>query len=268
MRAPTSAAQFGEPANSSAQKSSTSRMPKGIPNPAAMYGICIRPWGFEVSIVRNGVRHYRQFGKASYGGEAQALLQAQDWRDAVVRSMPPPTRRERAEKLRANNSTGVPGVFHQMSAGGQVRAWMAKTYIGQGEILRTDFIVDHLGDAAQALAIRERERQLERMQGLVRLHPAEEAIRMGLATHAPAPRAAKRSKSEITRRNNTSGVSGVHFKTPNASHPGYWLAITYTTGKGSVSKAFSVKEHGYDMAKRLAIAERANQLAAKLGQDH
>ena len=243
-------------------------MPKGIPNPAAMYGICVRPWGFEVSIVRNGVRYYRQFGKASYGGEAQALLQAQDWRDAVVRSMPPPTRRERAEKLRANNSTGVPGVFHQMSAGGRVRAWMAKTYIGQGEILRADFIVDHLGDAAQSLAIREREQQLERMSGLARPHPAEEAIRMGLSTQSPGPRSAKRSRSEITRRNNTSGVSGVHFKTPNASHPGYWLAITYTTGKGSVSKAFSVKEHGYETAKRLAIAERANQLAAKLGQDH
>ncbi|WP_269759022.1 AP2 domain-containing protein [Variovorax sp. E3] len=239
-------------------------MPKGIPNSAAMYGICARPWGFEVSIVRNGVRHYKQFGKASYGGAEQALLQAQDWRDEIVRSMPPPTRRERAEKLRANNSTGVPGVFHQLSAGGRVRAWMAKTYIGQGEILRTDFIVDHLGDAAHALAIRERAQQLERMAGLARLHPAEEAIRTGQSAPSPGPRSAKRSKSEITRRNNTSGVSGVHYKTPGPSHPGYWLAITYTTGKGSTSKAFSVKEHGHDMAKRLAIAERARQLADKL----
>ena len=87
---------------------------------------------------------------------------------------------------------------------------------------------------------------------------------MGLSAHAPGPRTAKRSKSEITRRNNTSGVSGVHFKTPNPSHPGYWLAITYTTGKGSVSKAFSVKVHGAEMAKSLAIAERTNQLAEKL----
>ncbi|WP_235508034.1 AP2 domain-containing protein [Variovorax sp. Root434] len=238
-------------------------MPKGIPNPAAMYGIYSRPWGFEVSIVRNGVRHHRLFGKASYGGAEQALLHAQDWRDFIVRNVPPQARRVRAEKRRANNSTGVPGVFHHLAPGGRVRAWMAKTYIAPDEILRTDFPVAELGDAAQALAVQERAQQLKRMTGLARIHPAEEAIRMGLSAHAPGPRTAKRSKSEITRRNNTSGVSGVHFKAPKPSHPGYWLAITYTTGKGSVSKAFSVKVHGTDVAKSLAIAERERQLADK-----
>ena len=49
-------------------------MPKGIPNSAAMYGIFTRPWGYEVSVMRNGTRHYRQFGRASYGGAEQALL--------------------------------------------------------------------------------------------------------------------------------------------------------------------------------------------------
>ncbi|MGJ7533454.1 MULTISPECIES: AP2 domain-containing protein [Variovorax] len=239
-------------------------MPKGIPNPAAMYGIYSRSWGFEVSIVRNGVRHHRLFGKASYGGAEQALLHAQDWRDFIVRSVPPQARRERAEKHRTNNSTGVTGVFHHLAPGGRVRAWMAKTYIAPDEILRTDFSVADLGDDAQALAIQERAQQLKRMTGLARIHPAEEAIRMGLSAHPPGPRTAKRSKSEITRRNNTSGVSGVHFKTPNPSHPGYWLAITYSTGKGSVSKAFSVKVHGAEMAKSLAIAERTSQLAEKL----
>ena len=229
-----------------------------------MYGIYSRSWGFEVSIVRNGVRHHRLFGKASYGGAEQALLHAQDWRDHIVRSVPPQTRSERAEKQRTNNSTGVTGVFHHLAPNGRVRAWMAKTYIAPDEILRTDFSVADLGDDAQALAIQERARQLGRMTGLARIHPAEEAIRMGLSAHAAGPRTAKRSKSEITRRNNTSGVSGVHFKTPNPSHPGYWLAITYTAGKGSVSKAFSVKTHGAEAAKSLAIAERASQLADKL----
>lgn len=267
-RAPMSGRQVRESIGASiaehgASCSITSRMPKGIPNPAAMYGIYSRPWGFEVSIVRGGVRHHRLFGKASYGGMEQALLHAQDWRDFIVRSVPPTPRRARAEKRRANNSTGVPGVFHHLAPDGRVRAWMAKTYIAQDEILRTDFPVAGLGKAAQALAIQERAQQLNRMTGLARIHPAEEAIRMGLSAHPPGPRTAKRSKSEITRRNNTSGVSGVHFKTPNPEHPGYWLAITYTAGKGSVSKAFSVKVHGADMAKSLAIAERARQLADK-----
>jgi hypothetical protein len=260
----------GEPiqvgSSAAEQNRSTSSMPKGVPNSAAMYGICTRPWGFEVSLVRNGERHYRQFGKASYGSEEQALLQAQDWRDHIVRSKPPVTRRARAEKPRAN-STGVPGVFHRLAPGGRVRGWLAKTYIGKDEILRADFAVEALGKAAQALALRERAQQLERMTGLVRPHPAKEAIRMGLSAHAPGQRAAKRSKSEITRRNNTSGVSGVHFKTPNPRHPGYWLAITYSTARGSVSKAFSVKDHGHDLAKDLAIAERRRQLAEKLLAD-
>ncbi|MGF6349309.1 AP2 domain-containing protein [Variovorax sp. W2I14] len=238
-------------------------MPRGIPNPAAMYGIAPRPWGFEVSLVRNGTRYYRQFGKASYGGLEQALLQAQDWRDEVVRSVPPVARRARAEKLRANNTTGVSGVFCQVASGGRVRAWVAKTYIGQDEILRTDFPVDAMGGGALALAIEEREKQLARMSGLARLHPAEEAIRQGLTLQPPGPRVTKRSKSEITRITNSSGVSGVQFKMPNAGHPGYWLATTFTAGKGSVCKAFSVKEHGYDMAKSLAIAERTRQLEQK-----
>lgn len=239
-------------------------MPKGIPNPAAMYGIYPRSWGFEVSIVRNGNRYFKQFGRASYGSEAQALLQAQDWRDGIVRSVPPVPRRTRAEKLRVNNTTGVSGVFAQVASSGKVRAWVAKTYLGQEEILRTDFAVNMLGDAAQALAIEERQRQLDRMAGLARLHPAEEMIRTAPASASDEQRSPKRSKSEIKRSTNSSGVSGVHFKSPNVGHPGYWLAITYTTGKGSVSKAFSIKEHGPELAKQLAIEERERQLEQKL----
>jgi hypothetical protein len=229
-----------------------------------MYGIYAKPWGFEVSLVRSGTRYIRQFGIGSYGSLEQALLQAQDWRDAVVRSVPPVARRMRAEKLRANNTTGVAGVFCHLDPDGKAKSWLAKTYVGEDEILRTHFPVDAWGSAAQELAIRERARQLERMSGLARLHPAEEAIRNGAGTaRADCLRQPKRSKSEIVRKTNSSGVSGVHFKCPNAGHPGYWLAITYTAGMGSVSKAFSIKTHGNDMAKRLAIAERAEQLARK-----
>ncbi|WP_295981077.1 AP2 domain-containing protein [uncultured Variovorax sp.] len=238
-------------------------MPKGIPNSAAMYGIYPRTWGYEVSIVRNGKRYFQQFGRASYGGDAQALRQAQEWRDGVVRSVPPVPRRTRAEKLRINNTTGVSGVFCQVAPGGKVRAWVAKTYIGQDEILRTDFPVNTMGEAAQALAIEERARQLERMDGLARLHPAEEAIRTSEPSFTAEQLARKRSKSEIKRSTNSSGVSGVHFKAPNPGHPGYWLAITYTAGRGSVSKAFSIKEPGPEKAKQLAIEERQRQLEQK-----
>jgi hypothetical protein len=201
-------------------------MPRGIPNPAAMYGISPRAWGFEVSIVRNGTRYYKQFGRASYGSEEQALLQAQDWRDDVVRSVPPVPRRTRAEKLRINNTTGVSGVFCQVASSGRIRAWVAKTYIGQDEILRTDFPVDAMGNSAQALAIEERSRQLERMAGLAKLHPAEEAIRTAPRRtppsrgrpSAPSPRSAgapiRAASAGFISRRPTSGTRATGWPSP------------------------------------------------------
>lgn len=244
----------------------TSRMPKGTPNPEHLYGIYARPWGFEVSIVRNRERHRALFGAASHGGSAQALRHAQAWRDALVRSLPPVARRARAEKIRANNKTGTPGVFPLLSANGKVLGWLARTYIAQDKILRALFPASGLGDAARHLAEQERERQLHQMTGLAKVHPAEEAIRRS------PPRAAKalppkRSRSELLRRNNTSGTPGVAFKAPRAGHPGYWMAITYTAGKGTTSKAFSVAQYGHDKARTLAKAERKRQLARKLAGD-
>jgi len=237
-------------------------MPKGVPNPPEMYGIYRRPWGFEVSIVRAGVRHGALFGRASYGGTTQALLHAQQWRDALVKSLPPTPRRARAEKIRPNNKTGVPGVFRLLSANGKMVGWLARTYIAHDQILRALFVANGEGRAARSMAVRERERQLDQMSGLARVHPAEEAIR-----NAPARPieglAPKRSKSEIVRKNNSSGISGVTFKRPRPRHPGYWMAITYTTGNGTTSKAFSVAEHGDDKARALAVAERRRQLKEK-----
>ncbi len=212
-----------------------------------------------MSIVRAGTRHRALFGKASYGGIAQALVHAQQWRDALVRSLPPVTRRSRAEKVRVNNKTGVPGVFPLQLANGKVLGWLAKTYIAHDQILRALFPASAQGNAARSMAIHERTRQLDQMSGLARVHPAEEAIR-NAPPRQTATLSPKRSKSEIVRKNNGSGVA---FKSPRPTHPGYWMAITYTAGKGTVSKAFSVAEHGYDKAKKLAIAERQRQLEQK-----
>jgi hypothetical protein len=90
-------------------------------------------------------------------------------------------------------------------------------------------------------------------------------IRTGAPVDPDTVRSSKRSRSEVLRKSNTSGVSGVHFKAPHPDHPGYWLAITYTAGKGSVSKAFSIKKHGDETARRMAISERENQPAQKSG---
>jgi len=227
-----------------------------------MYAICSRPWGFEVSIVRAGVRYREAFGEASCSGASQALLHAKRWRDTLVKRLPPPTRRSRAEKLRPNNKTGVPGVFRLLSAHGKMLGWLAKTYIAHDQILRALFLAGDQGGAAQSMAIRERKRQLAQMSGLAKVHPVEEAIRNAppQPIEGPSP---KRSRSEIVRKDNCSGISGVTLKAPRPRHPGYWMAITYIAGRGTVSKAFSVAEHGHDNARTLAVEERQRQLEQK-----
>lgn len=61
------------------------------------------------------------------------------------------------------------------------------------------------------------------------------------------------------RSTNKSGISGVQFRQHSPTHPGAWIAITYMQG-GKLHKTFSVKEHGNEKAKALAIAERQKQL--------
>ncbi|SEK17386.1 MULTISPECIES: AP2 domain-containing protein [unclassified Variovorax] len=237
-------------------------MPQGVPNEADMYGIYPKPWGFEVSLSRAGVRHLHQFGIAQWGDKEEALRQARARRDAIVQSIPPAKRRVRAEKVRVNNKTGTPGVTPIFRADGSVQGWRAKTYIGPGEILRAYFSTNEHGDAAQTLAIYARASQLDRMAGLTRPHPAEARLR----ERTEPPRmleARKLTKTEIVGRNNTSGVPGVQFKAGHGEHPGYWMAITGARNARSISKAFSIKTHGSDLAKALAVAERVRQLAAK-----
>jgi hypothetical protein len=181
-----------------------------------------------------------------------------------VRSVPPVPRRARAEKLRINNTTGVSGVFCQVASSGKVRAWVAKTYMGQDEILRTDFPVDAVGDARRRWPSRNARGSSSAWRAWPSCtRPRKRSARRPRRTPPSRGRPSAPSRRS-SRSTNSSGVSGVHFKAPNVGHPGYWLAITYTAGKGSVSKAFSIKDHGPDLAKQMAIEERERQLEAKL----
>ncbi|MFM9928147.1 AP2 domain-containing protein [Variovorax sp. H27-G14] len=227
-----------------------------------MYGIYPMPWGFTVSVTRDRARHVEIFGVAQWGGREEALRQARAWRDSLIQRVLPATRRERAEKLRVNNKTGVSGVTPLLRADGSVQGWRAKTYVGPGQILHVYFPMSVHGEAAKELAIEARAAQLEQMAGLTRPHPAEASLRTRPASRR-APAGRKLSKPEIVGRNNSSGVSGVQFKAGQGEHPGYWMAITGARGAPSISKAFSIKTHGFETAKELAIAERARQLTEK-----
>lgn len=232
-------------------------MPKGTRKDRDMYGIEPTQGGVDVSLMRQGVRHYAHFAAKRWGGEAEALRQAQAWRDAIVQSIPPTERRARAVKLRSSNQTGIAGVSVVLSRDGNALGWKAHTYIAPGRRLQTFFSIKRYGELARSLAITARHAQLELMEGLAKLHPAEEQIR----TSPPGPAPALRDRSKARR--NPSEVPGVQLKAGLGDHPGYWVAATHISGLGRLRKCFSIKTYGFDKAKELALEERAKQIAKR-----
>lgn len=231
---------------------------------AAMYGICRTIGhrhgpGWIVHLTRNGEHFSKPFALSMYGDEEAALIRAQAWRDEIVKAHPPRTRLQQATRLKSNNTSGIPGVTCQLGQDGNVQAWIAGTTVSPGKKLTKYFSVARYGAAqAKLLAIAERQRQLQQMTGLCAVHPAEAMVRNAPATAIPPHIPEPVVKAEIIMRTNKSGVAGVH------RFPKHWGALTYYTvpgeGKKLTSKYFSVKTHGEEKAKALAIAERQEQL--------
>lgn len=232
-----------------------------IVNEPEMYGICGGPSSWEVTIHRRRQRYYAHFRFEIYGSEALALAAAQAWRDETVRQHPPPTRRERAEKPRSSNKTGIPGVTCWFNDKGFAILWRAKTHIGE-RILSKAFSVSKWGSRAKAMAVAERERQLEELSGLASVHPAEPAIRQLDLTLTPSISPSPKLqfvRGNVIRKTNRTGISGVSRKKGHGQHPGYWTAQSFVDGQYT-SKSFSVLIHGEDNARKLAIEERAKQV--------
>ena len=226
----------------------------------SMYGITRGGRGWKVELKRNGLALFKRFTFKMHQGEAAALLRAQAWRDQMVRQHPPVARRQRADILRRNNTTGIPGVSCRTDAEGAPRYWIVQTYIGPGTMLRKCFSVGRYGAQARQLAIAERQEHLRQMAGLARVHPHELLLRAApprpLASDCPAPVAAR----EVVRSTNKSGIPGVFYRRADAADPGRWVASTRAKKGLSLQQSFSVMKHGEAQAKALAVAARQAQL--------
>ena len=226
----------------------------------SMYGITRGGRGWKVELKRNGLALFKRFTFKMHQGEAAALLRAQAWRDQMVRQHPPVARRQRADILRRNNTTGIPGVSCRTDAEGAPRYWIVQTYIGPGTMLRKCFSVGRYGAQARQLAIAERQEHLRQMAGLARVHPHELLLRAApprpLASDCPAPVAAR----EVVRSTNKSGIPGVFHRRADAADPGRWVASTRAKKGLSLQQSFSVMKHGEAQAKAMAVAARQAQL--------
>jgi hypothetical protein len=237
----------------------------------AMYGIVRMPSKWRVTLSRGGRRFLRNFAFSRYGGESAALASAQAYRDEIVRQHLPPDRREVARKLLPTNKSGVAGVTFRLNSKGEIMSWHAITRVSVDRVVTKSFGVKRYGAAqAECLAIAERERQLEQMEGLRKVHPAEQRVRARAqkaqgASKATAPRLQRTppepiAVAEILRKNNSSGISGVSCIKSADGLPRYWLAKTGGIDGKIISRSFSVKTHGIEKARLLAIAERQEQL--------
>ena len=231
---------------------------------AAMYGLSLgsdgRSWA--VSLVREGVCLYKSFSFSIYGGEKEALLRAQAWRDEMVREHPPVSRQSLAEKVRRNNKSGIPGVSCMRDAQGEPTGWIAQTHLGTGNHVSKYFGVARFGPVeAKLLAIAERQKQLQQMTGLRRIHPGEPLVRAAPPLPPETlPQAVARGATLLS--TNTSGLAGVALLTDKKGRARRWIATT-RVGDKQMSSGFSVMVHGYEQAKALAIEARNRQLQTR-----
>lgn len=150
-------------------------MTKKVYKPAAMYGVNEYATKWIVILKRDGKNLAKTFAFSTHGGREAALTQAQSWRDEVIRQHPQVERRVNAQRLKSNNSSGVPGVFCQCWPDGRPMRWVTQTVAAKGgPVLSSSFAVKKHGyEQAKEMAIAAREKHLEQVAGRVSWHPAD-----------------------------------------------------------------------------------------------
>jgi len=118
--------------------------------------------GWKVQLVRHRKAYAKYFSDAQYGGSAQARQAAIEWRDRFDIEVPRLTRAGKADILRSNNTSGVPGVFpwqYKDKKGRIQRYWVAvwKPAPGQKHKSRKFSVARYGEEDAKARAIQIRQ---------------------------------------------------------------------------------------------------------------
>jgi hypothetical protein len=125
---------------------------------------------WHVELYRNGKKFQKDFFEKRCGGTQNALRLAQAWRDAIIAKHPPMSMAQFCFIARANNTSGVPGVYRSAKScatkNGHASAgyWQARIPLGHGKYRFAAFSVTLLGEETA------RQRAIEaRLHGLGQL---------------------------------------------------------------------------------------------------
>ena len=130
--------------------------------------------GWNVRVIRRGIRITEFFSDAKFAGTAGALSEAMHFRDAAVKDLRPIPRSELARRKTVRNQSGIPGVrriVKRTVIGGKAFAqevWEASGTPQPGRRKSETFSIAKLGeDSAREAAIAQRlrwEKQMERCE--------------------------------------------------------------------------------------------------------
>jgi AP2 domain len=122
-------------------------------------------WYWVVNFSRAGKMISKRFYEPMYGGSKKARQAALAWRDQMLAQTPPLTVVQFSQKVRSNNTSGVPGVTFHRSASQPEGIWQAGLTLANGKRIRKSFSVLLHGDkVAFELAVRARQAMLEEAQ--------------------------------------------------------------------------------------------------------
>lgn len=133
-----------------------------------------RTFAWRVKLMRHGRQHVKNFPDLKFGGGEQALHRARQYRDELVRTHPPITRKEMCQIKRSNNKSGITGVCtyakRYVRRDGSVKEnwyWEGSWPNDKGESIKAIFPVKKYGpELARQMAINARQRGIECIEGV------------------------------------------------------------------------------------------------------
>ena len=164
-------------------------------------------WYWGVDFSRNGKMYSKRFYEPMHGGSKQARQAAIAWRDNMLAKTPPMTVAEFSQKVRNNNTSGVPGVTFHTTPRQPEGFWQAGLTLASGKRLRKSFSILLRGDkSAFDLAVQARQAMLEQVRDAPYLY-SPVALKAAKVVARPSPRPhsqppAKTAKSGSTKLTN------------------------------------------------------------------